>query len=63
MATIRNVLMTVVAALAAPVAVQATTVPGGPTSDLKLERVVMLMRHGVRPAILNPSNACGLVTS
>lgn len=49
MATIRNVLMTVAVALAAPTAVQAADVPGGPTSDLKLERVVMLMRHGVRP--------------
>ena len=49
MATIRNVLMTVAVALAAPMAAQTTTVPVGPTSDLKLERVVMLMRHGVRP--------------
>jgi 4-phytase/acid phosphatase len=49
MAAIRNVLMTAFAAFAAPVMVQAATVPGGPTSDLRLERVVMLMRHGVRP--------------
>ena len=42
MSTVRNLLLALV--LAAPVPALAA-----PTSDLKLERVVMLMRHGVRP--------------
>jgi 4-phytase/acid phosphatase len=46
MTTIRNLLMAAVL-LAAPAT--ALAAPGAPTSDLKLERVVMLMRHGVRP--------------
>ncbi len=42
MSTVRNLLLALV--LAAPVPAFAA-----PASDLKLERVVMLMRHGVRP--------------
>jgi 4-phytase/acid phosphatase len=44
-----RILMIMAAALLAPVTALAASLPAAPTSDLKLERVVMLMRHSVRP--------------
>ncbi len=60
MAKIRNMLMTAAAMLIAPgMALAAPAASGGPTSDLKLERVVMLMRHSVRPPTKAPATPEG----
>lgn len=61
MARLRNALMTaamaVVPLLAAGAAQAAST--GGPTEGLKLERVVMMMRHSVRPPTKAPATPEG----
>jgi len=60
MAKIRNALMTAAAMLVAPgAALAGPAASGGPTSDLKLERVVMLMRHSVRPPTKSPATPQG----
>ncbi|MET3667657.1 histidine-type phosphatase [Caulobacter sp. 1776] len=48
MGRLRNALMTVAMAASLAGTASAST-PAGPTGDLKLERMVMVMRHGVRP--------------
>jgi 4-phytase/acid phosphatase len=58
MARLRNVLMTAaVAALAAGTAQAGPA--GGPTEGLKLERMVMVMRHSVRPPTKSPATPEG----
>jgi len=60
MATLRYALMAA-AMIAAPVFTSpAAAAPnGGPTGDLKLERMVMLMRHSVRPPTKSPATPAG----
>ncbi len=61
MARLRNALMAaaiVVAPLSWGGAAQAASA-GGPTEDLKLERVVMMMRHSVRPPTKKPPTPVG----
>ena len=64
MARLRYALMTA-AMIAAPLAATMVTSPaaaasnGGPTGDLKLERMVMVMRHSVRPPTKSPATPEG----
>ena len=64
MARLRNALMTAaMVPLLAGTAQAATSKPigsnGGPTGDLKLERMVMVMRHSVRPPTKMPATPAG----
>ena len=60
MARLRNALM-MAAMIAAPLMANAASAAsdGGPTGDLKLERMVMVMRHSVRPPTKAPSTPEG----
>ena len=63
MARLRNALMTAaMVPLLAGTAQAATTsksIGGGPTGDLQLERMVMVMRHSVRPPTKMPATPAG----
>ena len=60
MARLRYALMTA-AMIAAPMIAGTANAAsnGGPTGDLKLERMVMLMRHSVRPPTKSPATPEG----
>lgn len=61
MAKLRDALI-MAAMCAAPLVIPSATLAatrGGPTGDLKLERVVMLMRHSVRPPTKSPATPVG----
>lgn len=57
MVRLRNALMTAAGLALLASAAQAET--GGPTEGLKLERVVMMMRHSVRPPTKAPATPAG----
>ena len=60
MARLRYALMTAAMIAAPMIAALATAAPtGGLTGDLKLERMVMLMRHSVRPPTKSPATPEG----
>ncbi|MBO9710325.1 MAG: histidine-type phosphatase [Caulobacter sp.] len=59
MARLRKTLMAAAMAMVPLLAAGAAQAAAGPTGDLKLERVVMVMRHSVRPPTKSPATPVG----